>query len=146
MRQNIEQILLPYDGTKSSERAFKYAMRLAKIHQAKLIILTCIRDQATFGFFKLKSEKKKIERQKENAEKIIKKLKHRAKSFGIPLKSKIVKCEIISKEIVDYAKKQDVDIIAMSKTKHGTTAEKMYSESTVDRVFKSSPCTFVHVK
>ena len=146
MRQNIKQILLPYDGTKSSERAFKYALRLAKVHQAKLLILTCIRDQATFGFFKLKSEKKKIERQKANAENTIEKLKEKAKSFGIPLKSRIAKCEIISKEIVDYAKKQDVDIIAMSKTRHGTAAEKMYSESTVDRVFKSSPCTFVHVK
>jgi nucleotide-binding universal stress UspA family protein len=146
MRQNITQILLPYDGTKSSERAFRYALRLAKTHQAKLLTLTCIKDQATFGFFKLKSEKKKMQKQKENAEKIIEDLKKQARYFGVSIKSKIVKCEIISKEIVDYAKKQDVDIIAMSKTKYGTAAEKIYSESTVDRVFKTAPCTFVHVK
>lgn len=146
VRQNIEQILLPYDGTKSSERAFKYAIHMAKIHQAKILTLTCIRDQATFGFFKLKSEKEKMERQKENAERRINKLKEIAKKIGVPIKSRIVKCEIISKEIVDYAKKQDVDIIAMSKTKYGTIAEKMYSESTVEKVFKNAPCTFVHVK
>lgn len=146
MRQNIRQILLPYDGTKSSERAFHYALRLANTHQAKLLTLTCIKDHATFGFFKLKSDKKKTEKQKKNAEKRIDYLKKQAKKFGVSIKSRIVKCEITSKEIVDYAKKEDVDIIAMSKTRHGTAAEKMYSESTVDKVFKTAPCTFVHIR
>ncbi|QUC64088.1 universal stress protein [Nitrosopumilus sp. K4] len=146
MKQDIKQILLPYDGTKSSERAFRYALQLAKVHQAKLLTLTCIKDQAAFGFFKLESDKRKMEKQKKNAEKRIENLKKEAEKLEVPIKSKIVKCDVISKGIVDYAKKQDVDIITMSKTKHGTAAEKMYSESTVDKVFDNAPCTFVHVK
>lgn len=146
MRQNIERILCPYDGTDSSEHAFKNVLKLAKFLDSKILILTCIKDKATFGFFKLKSDKELINKQKEIAKKKIEKLKRQAKELDLLVTSKIVRCDFISKEIVDYAKKEKVDIIAMSRTKHGTTAEKMYSESTVEKVFRDAPCTFLHVK
>lgn len=146
MKKGITKILCPYDGTESSERAFNYVLNLAKTLNSKILLLTCIKDQATFGFFKLKSDKKLINKQKENVKKKIEKLKKQAKETGICISSKIIKCDFISKEIVDYARKEKVDIITMSRTKHGTVAEKMYSESTVENVFRDAPCTFLHVK
>lgn len=146
MRQKIKQILCPYDGTSSSEFVFKKILPVARIFGARIVILTCIEDKATLGFFKLESDKKMIEKQKKIAERKIEELKKLAQNLGIVIKSKIVKCDIISKEIVNHAKKEKIDIIAMSKSKCGTTAERMYTESTVDKVFKESPCSFLHLK
>jgi len=146
MNKLIKQILVPYDGTASSEKAIKYAFKLASLHQSQILTLTCIKDQATFGFFRLKSDKKSTEKQKEKAVKKIEMLKNHAREIGISLKSKIIKCDVASKEIIKYAKKENVDMIAMSKTKQGTTAEKIYNESTVDKVFREAPCTFIQIK
>ncbi len=49
----IKNILVLYDGTPSSQRAFNSALKLAKKHEAKILIFTCIPDQAIFGFFKI---------------------------------------------------------------------------------------------
>ena len=49
----IKNILVPYDGTPSSQRAFNSALKLAKKHEAKILIFTCIPDKAIFGFFKI---------------------------------------------------------------------------------------------
>lgn len=146
MEQTINKILCPYDGTASSERAFKNILNLAKSYKATILILTCIKDKATFGFFKLKSDKKIIKKQKESILKKINELEKQAQKKEIEIKKAVVKCDIISKEILDYAKKENVDIIAMSKTKRGTMAEKMYNESIVGKVFRESPCTFMHIK
>ena len=146
MKQTVDKILCPYDGTRNSERVFKKILNLAKKYKAKILILTCIKDISTFGFFKLKSDKEIEEFKKQNAINKIKELEKVAKKNQVPTKSKIVKCDIVSKKIVDYAKKEDVDIIAMSKSNPNTVTEKMYYEDTVERVFKEAPCTFIHVK
>jgi len=146
MKQMIKKILCPYDGTASSEFAFKNILTIAKNLKAEIFVLTCIRDKTTLGFFKLNSDRKLMTRQKKNAEKKIERLQKQAEKLGVSIKSKIVNCEIISKKIIEQAKKEEVDTIAMSKTKRGTAAEKMYSQSTVEMVFKESPCSFIHLK
>lgn len=146
MRKKISKILCPYDGTDSSNFAFKNALNLAQIFEAELLVLVCIKDKATFGFFKIKSDKEEIKNQKNWAQRKLSQLKDESEKNGVVMKSKILKCNIISKEIVDFAKKEKVDMIAMSKSKYGTPAEEIYSESTVDRVMNESPCTFILIK
>lgn len=142
----IKKILCPYDGTYSSQKVFRNILYLAKCANAEILLLTCIEDRATFGFFKSKSDKKIINKQKQKANEKIEKLKLQAQEREVLIKSKIVKCDIVSKEIINYAKKEKVDMIVMNQTNRGTVAEKMYNESTVEKVFKDSPCTFIHIK
>lgn len=146
MKQNIEQILVPYDGSKNSDKVFKNVLEFAKRFDAKILLLACIKDIATFGFFKSKSDKKLIEKQKSVAEKKMQVLKKQAVQFDVRIKSKTVKCDVISKKIVEYAKKEKVDIIVMSKNREGTVAEKMYHESTTEKVFEEAPCTFMNIR
>lgn len=146
MRKNISKILCPYDGTESSNLAFKNSLNLSKIFGAELLVLVCIKDKATFGFFKIKSDKEEFQNQKKWAQRKLSQLKDQSEKDGVVMKSKIRKCNIISKEIVDFAKNENVDIIAMSKSKYGTPAEKMYSESTVERAIEKTPCTFILIK
>ena len=145
MRKRLKQILVPYDGTKSSGRAFRDALNIAKTYDAEIKILTCIRDVATFGFFKTKADKKLIEKQKKMATKKIESLKNDAERDNVSVKSKIVKADLVSEKIIDYAKSEKVDLIVMSRTKYGTAAEKLYNESTVEKVFHEAPCSFLHV-
>lgn len=146
VRQKIQKILVPYDGTKSSDRSFKNTLSIAKTYGAELQILTCIRDVATFGFFKTKADKNLIEKQKKMASKKIKELENEAKKIGVKTKAKIVKADLVSEKIIQYAKNEKVDLIVMSRTKYGTAAEKMHNESTVEKVFDEAPCSFLHVK
>jgi len=146
MKKNISKILCPYDGTESSDFAFNNTLNLAKTLDSEILVLTCIKDRATFGFFKLKSDKENIKNQKKWAEKRISQLKEKCEEEGLSMKSKIIKCDIISNEIVDYAKKENVDIITMSNSKNRSAAEKMYSESMVDKVMEKTPCTFMLIK
>lgn len=141
----IKKILIPHDATPSSEKAVKKVLPLIEKHDSKIMFLTCIHDKATFGFFKTKSDKREIEQEKKKIEKHHEHLKKEAEKSGILSSSKIIKSDLESRSIIEYAKSQDVDLIVMSKSKIGTHAEKMYYNSTVDAVFKKAPCPFLYI-
>ena len=52
MTKTFDHILVPYNGTAGSEKAFRKAIYLASFIQAKITILTCLEERPTFGFFK----------------------------------------------------------------------------------------------
>ena len=145
MTIKIKKILVPYDATASSRKALKQIFSLFEKQHPKIILFTCVRDKATFGFFKTKSDKQQIKQEKENAQKFHDDAKKEAHTFGLELSSKIVKSDLESKSIIEYAKKSDIDVIVMSKSKTLTHAERVYYNSTVDAVFKKTPCLFLYV-
>lgn len=145
MSLKIKKILLPYDATSSSTKAFNKILPLIDNDGLKIILLTCIRDQATFGFFKTKSDKIHMKKEKEKAEKFHNEVKKKAEKFGINIISKIVKSDLESKSIIDYAKKEEVDVIIMSKSQLTTNAERVYYKSTVEAVFRNAPCMFLYI-
>lgn len=141
----FKKILVPYDATPSSEKAFKKILPIIEKHCSKIILLTCVRDRATFGFFQTKSDKKSLEQEKKRAERFQNMAIKEAEKFELSITSKIVKSDLESESIIDYAKSEKVDLIVMSKTKLTTNAEKMYYNSTVEAVFKNAPCPFLYV-
>ncbi|MHA7734041.1 universal stress protein [Nitrosopumilus sp. S6] len=141
----IRKILIPFDGTASSEKAIKNTFPLIEKHNSEVVFLTCIHDKATFGFFKTKSDKKEMEQQKKKAEENHECLKKEVEKLGISSSSKVIKSDLESRSIIEYAKDHNIDLIVMSKTKIGTHAEKMYYNSTVDAVFKNAPCPFLYI-
>ncbi|AFS81059.1 UspA domain-containing protein [Candidatus Nitrosopumilus koreensis AR1] len=145
MSIKIKKILVPYDATPSSEKAVKKILPLIEKHDSKIIFLTCIHDKATFGFFKTKSDKREIEQEKKKMEQYHERLKKEAAKFGIPSSSKIIKSDLESRSIIEYARDQNVDLIVMSKSKMGTHAEKLYYNSTVDAVFNKTPCPLLYI-
>lgn len=144
MKGPFKKILFPYNGTKQDENSFKKLVEIAKRHESQIIILSCLRDLRTLGFFKTESDKIKIAKKRNVMQKKINQLKKIGE--GLKIFSKIVNCEIISKEIVEQSKKNKVDLVVMNKTKLSSEVEKIYYESTVDHVFKNSSCSFLHIK
>lgn len=141
----IKKILIPYDGTPSSQKAVKRVYPIIEKENSKIIFLSCIHDKATFGFFKTKSDRREMEMEKKKIQKYHEYLKKESEQYGIPSSSKIIKSDLESRSIIEYAKEQKVDLIVMSKSKLGTHAEKMYYNSTVDAVFKKAPCPFLYI-
>ena len=63
-----------------------------------------------------------------------------AQKNNIAFSSKTSKNGLASMQILDFAKKHDVDLIVMTKTKLSSTYEKMHYHSTIQNVFRNSHC------
>lgn len=142
---DVKKILVPYDATPSSEKVINNLKPFLEKHQCKMVLLTCIRDRASFGFFKSKSDKKEMANEKKRAEKHHANVKKKVEQFGVSTISKIVKSDLESETIAEYAKKEDVDLIIMSKSKLRTHAERVYYNSTVENVFKKTSIPFLYI-
>ena len=140
MAKVFEHILVPYNGTSGSEKAFKKAISLASSIDSKITVLTCIEERQTFGFFKTKTSKQEYEKERKLVEKQHLKLEKICTEKDIPFGSAITKNGLASERIVDYAKKHDVDLIITKRTKMTSSYEKHYYHSTVENMFRLAPC------
>lgn len=143
---SFSRLLVPYDGTESSKIAFQAALKLAKNNQSAILILTCIEEKSTFGFFQTKSDKKEFERIKGEAQRHHARLKKEAEKHEISLRSKIMKSSLASDCIVQHAKENKISLIIISKSRLQTNLEKKYYDSTVENVLKKSSCSVLVVK
>ena len=140
MSKTFENILVPYNGTTSSEKAFRKAISLASAIEAKITVLTCLEERSTFGFFKTKTSKQEFEKERKLVEKQHLKLKKFAKDHNVSCGSKIVKNGLASTKILEFAKQHNVDLIIATKTKLSSHYEKQHYHSTIENVFRNAPC------
>lgn len=140
MTDIFEHILVPYNGTTGSEKAFRKAIFLAYSIQAKITVLTCLEERPTFGFFKTKISKQEFEKERQLVEKQHQKLEKLAKGHGVSCNSKIVKNGLASTKILEFAKQHDVDMIVTTRTKFSSRYEKQHYHSTVENMFRNAPC------
>ena len=143
MTKTFEHILVPYNGTAGSEKAFRKAISLSETIQAKITILTCLEERQTFGFFKTKASKQEFEKERKIVEKQQLKLKKFAKEHDVSCGSKIVKNGLASTKILEFAKEHNVDLIITTRTKLASHFEKQYYHSTVENMFRNAPCSIL---
>ena len=140
MTKVFEHILVPYNGTGGSNKSFRKAVSLASLIDAKVTVLTCLEERPSFGFFKTKTSKQEFEKEQKSAEKQHGILEKFAATKGVTCKSKIVKNGFASKSILEFAKKYDVDLVIMTKTKISSNYERMHYQSTIENVLRNAVC------
>ena len=140
MSKIFEHILVPYNGTGGSNKSFRKAVSLASAINAKVTVLTCLEERASFGFFKTKTSKQEFEKEKKSAENQHKILEKFASTHGVICESKIVKNGFASTSILEFAKKHKVDLVIMTKTKISSNYEKMHYQSTIENVLRNAVC------
>ena len=140
MIKTFEHILVPYNGTSGSEKAFRKAISLATLIQAKITILTCLEERQTFGFFKTKTSKQEFEKERKLVEKQHMKLEKFAKEHNISCDFKIAKNGLASIKILEFAKQHSVDLIITTRTKLVSNYEKQHYQSTVENMFRNAHC------
>ena len=84
MPLSFNHILVPYDGTKTGDRAFNGAIQLAKKFASKITILACIERESTWGFFETKSDKKDVKKRRSVMDEKTAKLDEIASTNDIP--------------------------------------------------------------
>ncbi|MGI9567394.1 MAG: universal stress protein [Nitrosopumilus sp.] len=140
MINTFKHILIPYNGTTGSKKAFRKAVALASSIQAKITVLTCLEERPAFGFFKTKTSKHEFEKERKTVEKQQLELEKFAKGHDVSCNSKIVKNGLASTKILEFAKQHDVDLIITTKTKFSSRFEKQHYHSTVENMFRNAPC------
>ena len=140
MARIFEHILIPYNGTTGSQKAFRKAVSLAPSINAKITVLTCLEERPALGFFKTKTSKQEFEKERKLVEKHHLELETIAKKHAISFSSKIVKNGMASVKILEFSKQHGVDLIIMTKTKISSRYEKQHYQSTIENVFRNTHC------
>jgi len=142
----FKNILVPFDGSKCSIRAFEKALGLAKNNDTKIKILTCIfAGHGTDMAFETKFIDMDEKRQEKAAFAEIAKMESVAKKYGVSVSGAVVKTMSIPDKITSFAKSQKSDLIVIGS--HGRTAFlKIVMGSVANRVLNQAPCPVLVVK
>ena len=141
---SFNHILVPYDGTKTGDKAFNGALQLAKKFQSRITLLSCMEKNSTFVFFETRSDKKLIKKRNRAMKEKISNLEQLAEKYDIRCGSKITNCSLASKCIVSYVKSHKIDLIVMSKSSK-VSPEKIYHDSTVNHVYAHVDCPMFNI-
>lgn len=136
MSKIFEYILVPYNGTSGSQKAFKKAVTLAQITESKITILTCIEERVTFGLFKTKTDKQEIKNEESQVNAEHEKLEKYAKKYGVSSNFEIIKSNRPALTILEFADKHSIDLIVLG-TRKLTKFEKIHHPSTVEDISKN---------
>ena len=142
----FKNILVPFDGSKHSRRAFEKAIDLAKKSDTKIKILTCIfAGHGTDMAYETKFVDMDEKRLRNAAFAEIAKLESIAKKSGIQISGAVVKTMSIADKITSIAKTQKSDLIVMGS--HGRTGFiKTVMGSVANHVLSQAPCPVLIVK
>ena len=142
----FSNILVPFDLSNQSIRAFKVALDVAKKYNAKITILTCLEGDAWHHkFYDSRADNELIKKQKKVTLTHIAKLETLANKAGVVIKSQILKTTSTVRDIVMFAKSRKVDLIIMGS--HGRTGmDKLLLGSIANGVTQKSSCPVLVVK
>lgn len=142
----ITNILVPFDGSSFSVKAFNTAIDIAKKQDAKINILTCLEKNNLGAWYKDKRVNMKIVRDaKKFALSFLTKLKKKAEKSGVSVSLNILETESISKQIVTFANSKKVDLIVIGS--HGQTGFNRFLLGSISNaVSQSSKCPVLIIK
>lgn len=141
----FENILVPYDGTNFSNRAFRKALDIAEKDNSKITVFTVIEGEysAIKGYAKINPQT--IKKQQNAAKKYIYNLEQTAKNLNIPITVKIKQGTSIVKEIISLANSKKIDLIVIGS--HGRTGlNKLILGSVANSIAQQAKCAVMVVK
>jgi nucleotide-binding universal stress UspA family protein len=141
----FKNIMVPYDGTNFSNRAFQKALDIAKKDGSKITVFTVIEGEysAVMGYSKINLQV--IKKQQSAAKKYIYKLESSAKNNNVPISVKIKQGTTIVKEIINFAKSKKFNLIVMGS--HGRTGlNKLILGSVANGVAQQAKCSVMVIK
>jgi len=143
INSTIRHILVPYDDSAYSNRAFVYALDLAKKYGAKLSVIsimysssnpTEIRHQTTIDDEKVRVMEKSYRRLREAAEK-----------FGVPIKTQTIMKTSIVDNIISFVTAKEVNLIVMG-TRGRAGPKRLMFGSVAMATSQRAPCPVMLVK
>ena len=143
----FKNILVPYDGSKFSNHAFKVAIDIAKKYNAKITIVTCLERNFRTPWYGPDSHVAEalLKKQKKAVEKNFSRLNSLAKNYKVSISSKSIVVQSIVKSLLSFAKSNRVDLIVMGS--HGRTGfDRLLLGSVANGISQKAKCSVLIVK
>ncbi|AJM92806.1 universal stress protein [Nitrosopumilus piranensis] len=142
----FQNILVPFDLSAQSTRAFKAAVDVAKKYRSKLTLLTCLEGDAWHHkFYDARADSELIKKQKKVSQQHLEKLEAIAKKNNVSVKSHILTSKSVVNDIVVFAKSRKHDLIVIGS--HSRTGfDKAILGSVANGVSQKAKCPVLIVK
>ena len=142
----ITNILVPFDGSSYSMKAFNSALSIAKKQGAKIKILTCLEKESLGAWYVDKRVNSKIIRDaKKFALEHLSKLEKIAMNSGVEISIHALETKSIFKQIVDFAISKKINLIVIGS--HGQTGFNRFLLGSVSNsVSQTAKCPVLIVK
>ena len=142
----FQNILVPFDLSNQSTRAFKVSLDVAKKYQSRITLLTCLEGDAWHHkYYDAGADKELIKKQSKATKKHLEKLESFAKKNNIIIKSQIITSKSVVNDIVTFAKSRKHDLIVIGS--HGRSGfDKILLGSIANGVSQKTRCPVLIVK
>ena len=142
----FKNILVPFDLSTQSTRAFKAAVDIAKCRDSKVTLLTCLEGDAWHHkYYDARADSELIKKQKKVSQKHIEKLESLAEKNDVSVKSQIITSKSVVNDIVNFAKSRKYDLVVIGS--HGRTGfDKLLLGSVANGVSQKTRCPVLIVK
>lgn len=142
----IGKILVPYDGSEHSKRAFRYALDLAKKYSSELVVASCILGQDQFPETSVPEEENlELQRQKNIASKLLSVPELESEEAKVGYKGIVLKTPSVADAILSYAESNDIDIMVIGSRGLGGF-KKLLLGSVASTLSQYSKCPVLIVK
>lgn len=142
----FKNILVPFDLSSQSTRAFKVALDIAKKYNSKVTLLTCIEGDAWHHkYYDAKADSELIKKQEKVSKKHLEELESIADKNNVAITSSIIASKSVVKDIVTFAKSRKHDLVVIGS--HGRTGfDKLLLGSVANGVSQRVRCPVLIVK
>ena len=142
----MKSILVPFDGSGFSQKAFEKGLEIAEKFEAELIGLTVIQSKMSDSAGISLERLQEIQDEEENiAAAMLKKLEDKANAKNVPFAMKIIHNPSSSDGIMAFVGKSDVDLIVVGS--HGRTGfRKLVLGSVANGVLARAKCPVLVTK
>lgn len=142
----FENILVPFDLSNQSTRAFKVALDVAKKYNSKITLLTCLEGDAWHHkYYDARADLELIKKQRKVTKTHLEKLELLAEKNNVSIKSQILTSKSVVNDIVNFAKSRKYDLIVIGS--HGRTGfDKLLLGSVANGVSQKARCPVLIVK
>jgi nucleotide-binding universal stress UspA family protein len=143
---DFKNILVAYDSSSFSNRAFKRALDVAESNKSKITIVTVVTGiyQPSIGFT-MKYSEKMLEKYTKTLQKTFSNLESAAKEKNIKISLKILQDPSVAKAITNYVNSRKFDLVVIGS--HGRTGlNKMILGSVANSITQKVKCPIMVVK
>jgi len=142
----FKNILVPFDLSSPAHHAFKVALEIAKKHNSKIILISCVEEDTWHHkYYDSRIYSQLLIKKKKTAEKYMKKLEVLANKAGVDIKFQVLRSTSVVKDITTFAKSRKIDLIVMSS--HGRTGwDKLILGSVANGVIQRTRCPVLLIK
>lgn len=142
----IGKILVPYDNSENSKRAFRYALDLAKKYNSEIVVASCILIQDQFSETSLPEEEGlQVQKQMDIATKFFSTLEMESDEEKIRCKGVILKTSSVTDALLSYAESNCIDMIVIGSRGLGGF-KKLLLGSVASAISQHSTCPVLIVK